>query len=288
MPKKTNTKTKKKKIDLDNEIIIGMNQKKNKTVTKKKSKKAKATKSKKIVKKIIKWVILIAMLIGSILFFFSTPLFNIAEITVQNNSKISSDTIEQLSGIKIGENLYKLSKNQIVQNIKQNPYIESVQVKRVMPNRIELFIKERQATYELQLGNAFMTINNQGYMLELESESTGLPIITGFSTKSENIVEGSRLNEEDLVKLETVLKIIDSINVNGIIETVTSIDVSNKQNYTLVFEEEQKTVYLGDASDISTRIYKLKNILLKEKGKSGEIFINSDTKTGNPYFREKI
>lgn len=288
MPKKSNTKTKSKKIDLDKEVIIGMNQKKKNVVKKKSKKKTKNTKRNKIIKSIIKWVILIAILIGSILFFFSTPLFNIAEIKIQNNSKISTDTIEQLSGLKIGNNLYELSKNQIITNIKENPYIESVEVKRKLPNCIEIYVKERQATYMIQLGNGFMTINNQGYMLELEAENIGLPIITGFSTKSENMIEGNRLNEEDLERLETVLKIMDSINVNGIVEKVTYIDVSNKQNYTLIFEEEQKTVYLGDATDISTRIYKLKNILLKEKGKPGEIFINSDTKTGNPYFREKI
>ena len=288
MPKKSNTKTKSKKIDLDKEVIIGMNQKKKNVVKKKSKKKTKNKKSNKLIKSIIKWVILIAILIGSILFFFSTPLFNISEIKIQNNSKISTDTIEQLSGLKIGNNLYELSKNQIITNIKQNPYIESVEVKRKLPNCIEIYVKERQATYMLQLGNGFMTINNQGYMLELEAENIGLPIITGFSIKSEDMIEGKRLYDDDLEKLETVLKIMDSINVNGIVEKVTSIDVSNKQNYTLVFDEEQKTAYLGDASDISTRIYKLKNILLKEKGKPGEIFINSDTKTGNPYFREKI
>jgi len=138
------------------------------------------------------------------------------------------------------------------------------------------------------VGNGYITSNNQGYMLELEQENIGLPVITGFCTKQEEMVEGNRLNEDDLNKLETVLKIIDSINVNGITEKVTNINVSNKQNYTITFEEEQKTVYLGDASDISTRIVKLKNILIEEKGKSGEIFINGDAKTGNPYFREKI
>lgn len=288
MPKKSSAKTKSKKIDLDNELIIGMNQKKKKNATNKKRQKTKNAKKQKIIKKIIKWCILITALICSILFFFSTPLFNITQITVQNNTKISSDTIEQLSGIKIGDNLYKLSKKQIISNIKQNPYVESVQVKRMLPNSVEIIIKERQATYVLEVGNGYMTINNQGYMLELEADNTGLPIINGFSTEKENVVEGKRLNEEDLTKLGTVLKIIDSINVNGITEKVTSIDVSSKQNYTLIFEEEQKTVYLGDASDISTRIFKLKNILLKEKGKVGEIFINGDTKTGNPYFREKI
>ena len=288
MPKKTSKNNPKGKIDLNDEIIIGINDKKKKKAKSKKEKKQKNTKITQMIKSIIKWCILIAILIVAILFFISTPLFNITQITVKNNNKISSDTIESISGLNTGENIYKLSKKEIINNIKKNPYIESVEIKRKLPGSIEIYVKERQATYVIEVGTGFMTINNQGYMLELEQENTGMTVITGFSTKQEEIIEGRRLNEADLSKLETVLKIMDSINVNGITEKVTEINVSNKQNYTLVFGEEQKTAYLGDASDISTRVFKLKNILIKEKGKVGEIFINGDTEKSNPYFREKI
>lgn len=284
MAKKENMREKNKNNSED--IMIGVNNKKKKNTKyqqKKKNKKRNETYH-KVVVAVIKWVILIILLIGAILFFLSTPLFNISKISIVNNSKISSDTIEELSGLQIGDNIYRLSKKQMEQNIKQNPYIENVEIKRKLPSEIEILVKERQATYVLEIGNGFMSINNQGYMLELEETAEGLPIITGFSSKVENIIEGQRLNEEDLSRLETVLKIMDSINVNGITEKVTRIDISNKQNYSLTFEEEAKVVYLGDASDISTRILYLKAILGQEKGKSGEIFISGDTRKKQSIF----
>lgn len=259
----------------EDNIIIGVNNKKKRaSAIKKKSKKNETYH--KIVLAVVKWIIIIVLLIGAILFFLSTPIFNITNISIVNNSKISADTIQQLSGIQIGDNIYKLSKKQIAENIKNNSYIENVQIKRKLPSEIEISVQERQATYLLEVGNGFMAINNQGYMLEISEEINGLPVLTGFSTKTENLIEGQRMEEKDLERLETVLKIMDSISLNGITEKVTRIDISNKQNFQLTFEEEGKIAYLGDATDISTRIWRLKAILQQEKGKNGEIFVNGE------------
>lgn len=279
MAKKVNNNQKNskqsKKNNLEENIIIGVNNKKKKKATTKKKNKNNDTYH-RVVLAIVKWIILIALLIGAILFLLSTPLFNITNITIINNSNISADTIQELSGLQIGTNIYKLSKKQIEENIKNNPYIEKVQIKRKLPSEIEISVQERQATYLLEIGNGYMAINNQGYMLEIVEETNGLPLLTGFSTKTENMIEGQRMEEEDLERLETVLKIMDSISLNGITEKVTKIDISNKQNYQLTFEEEGKIAYLGDASDISTRIWRLKAIMQQEKGKNGEIFINGE------------
>lgn len=48
-----------------------------------------------------------------------------------------------------------------------------------------------------------------------------------------------------------------------------------------------KTVYLGDASDINTRILYLKGILEEEKGSEGEVIINGELENG-VIFRKKI
>lgn len=275
MPKKKDKKDKKK--SKAEEVIIGVNTKKRTKTNQKKAKK-KNEAYHRIVLAMIKWIILIVLLVGAILFFLSTPIFNISQISITGNSKVSTDTIEELSQMKLGDNIYRLSKNQIQKNIKENPYIENIEIKRKLPSELQIIVKERQATYLLEMGGGFMSMNNQGYLLEKETEANGLPILVGVSTKMENWIEGQRLEEEDLIRLETVLKIMDSINVKGITEKVSKIDMTNKQNYTLLFEEEGKTVYLGDASDISTRILRLKAILGQTKGETGEIFINGDTR----------
>lgn len=247
----------------------------------------KFNKKNSIVKAIVKWTTLVVALIVAIIIFMMSPLFDLVQIEVANNEKVSSETIISLSEIKIGENIYKNSKKQIIRNIKQNAYIESVKIDRKIPNKILITVKERKASFMLEHANSYAYINNQGYILEISEEKQNLPIIAGYVTNTEEIKAGGRLEKEDLEKLEMVLKIIESANGNGIASLITKINIQDKQNYMIELENEKKIVYLGDASNLSNRMLYLKAILEEEKGSEGEIFINGDLHKEAVYFRKK-
>lgn len=287
-----NTKVNKnRRINSNEELVINIipkNKRADSESAQKKKKLKKKSKFMRILLKIIKWTILLLALAGSIMFFITTPLFNISDIQVIGSQKINSSVILNLSQVQIGENIYKYNKNQIRQNIKQNAYIDTVTIKRKLPNIIQISVVERTATYMLELESGYAYINNQGYILEISGQNIYLPIIKGFCTDKESIVEGNRLCGEDLNRLEMVLKIMDCAINNELSELITEIDISDKLNYILILETEGKKVYLGDASNITTRILYLKAILQKEKGIQGEVFINGNLTTDNVFFREKV
>ena len=219
--KKKNKQEENETIDLNDEIVIGLKEKpKNKKRAEKKSapKKKKyknkqeeerAKKKKKRILKLVKWLTILGILAGTIIFFLLSPLFNILEIKVVGNQKITSEKIINMSGIVVNENAFKIDIKQAIANILQEPYIEKVEIKRVLPSTIEIQVKERQATFMLEFANGYVYINNQGYMLEISEEKLEIPIITGYVTPVENIVPGNRLQTEDLKKMETVLKIME-------------------------------------------------------------------------------
>ncbi len=247
----------------------------------------KETKKSIIIKAIIKWTILLTALVASIIFFMISPLFNIREIQVVGNQRVSKDTIISLSRLSIGENIYKTSSNKIKKNIKENAYIGRVDIKKILPNKIIINVKERKPTYMLEYASSYAYINNQGYILEISKEALEIPIITGYSTKDEDIIPGCRLNEEDLGKLEVVLKIMEVANGNEIGNLITRFNIQNKQDYIVIMDEEKKTIHLGDATNLSTRIPYVKAILTGEKGVEGDIFVNVDLNKQNAYFRRK-
>lgn len=298
--KKKNKQEENETIDLNDEIVIGLKEKpKNKKRAEKKSapKKKKyknkqeeerAKKKKKRILKLVKWLTILGILAGTVIFFLLSPLFNILEIKVVGNQKIASEKIINMSGIVVNENAFKIDIKQAIANILQEPYIEKVEIKRVLPSTIEIQVKERQATFMLEFANGYVYINNQGYMLESAEEKLEIPIITGYVTPVENIVPGNRLQTEDLKKMETVLKIMETAKSNEIEKMITKIDISDEKNYTLILEGEGKTAYLGDASNINTRIQYLKLVIEKEQGKRGEVFINKDVNTDGAIFREEV
>lgn len=292
----------------DDEIVIGINRKEppkkgtKKTAKKKKVVKASTKKDAKvgkgsvsktstknktkrkmpvIVKIVVFVVLLVVLLIGASYM----PIFNIKNIEVMNNEKLSDDKIIELSGINESINLFKLNENQVINNIKNNAYIENVNVSRKLPNKVVLDVIERTAKYQLQFADSYVYINNQGYMLEISNEKQNIPIIVGFTTDLSNIKAGNRINIEDLKKMNMVIKIYETAKASEISDLITKIDISNPKNYTIGLEGEGKIVFLGDCSDLNTRIIYLKAILDANKGKSGTIYLNVDLNTEKVYFR---
>lgn len=282
------------KFDLETETVIGMTKKnnvKNRELKKKIVDKNERKKLKKIkrIKRIIKWTMLIAIIVGGITFAMISPIFNIQEIQVNNINKLSADTVISLSGLTKGQNIFRLFTNKIEENIKQEPYVDSVEVKRVLPNKIEINIIERERNYSLEFLNGYAYINNQGYILEISNDSAGLPVLQGAITPAEEIKAGNRLQNEDLEKLSTVIKIMDICKSNGIDSLITSIDMTNKNNYSIYMEQEKKTIYLGDSSNLGDKMLWVQAILEDNKGIEGEIYVNGDLNNNfKPRFKQKV
>ena len=219
-----------------------------------------------------------------------SPAFNIKNINVIGNSKISSDTIISLSGLYFEQNIFNISKTQIENSIKQNAYINNVEIKRKLPDTIEIEVEERIATYMLTLGNAYVYINNQGYILEITTENINEPILIGYKTPEKDIIEGNRLNEEDLKRINDVLKIVEAMSSGekAINDLITQIDITDRNDYILTLEKEKKKIHLGDVSDLSTKVLWIDKFLEKEKKSEGTLYLNVNLNTERPYFRKKV
>ena len=126
------------------------------------------------------------------------------------------------------------------------------------------------------------------FLSRLSNENKEKPILLGIKTDVSQFKKGKRLISEDLKKLDIVNRIYEVANNNEIIALISKIDISDPKNYTLYLESEKKTVYLGDCSDLNTRILYVKAIIEQESGKDGEIFVNADLNKNNVFFREKI
>lgn len=249
-----------------------------------------AKKKRQAVFRLIKWTSLVLIIIGAIIFTIMSPIFNIKNIKVEGNTYLSEEQIISLSRIEIENNMFKYNKKEIIKNIKENAYIENVEVKRSIPDTIEIKITERKTSFMIQFANAYAYINNQGYILEISNKALEYPILTGFSTPVEELQEGRRLNKEDLKKLSDVLEIMESATSNEIASLITEINIENSDNYVLELKSKNKVVNLGDTSNLSTKMLWIQTFNKLEGSTKGEIMLNmnlNDDKN-KPYFRRNI
>lgn len=321
---KINKKQKKKKIKNDssnkfsfeNEIIIGVTKKEEPKIEKKKSKKKKKQNKNKIqleknlkqksnsrnksilqeerqikgkgIFRIIKYGMLGVLIIVGIIYAMYSPLFYIKEIQVEGNNIVTKNEIISLSQIQIDQNTFELSKDEIRKQIKEDPYIESVNITRKLPSTIILKVQERKPAYLLEYAASYIYLDKQGYLLEINTQKLELPILQGAATETSEFVVGNRLCREDLERLSMVLKVVEVAKANELSDLITRIDISDKNNLKLLFETKDKIAYLGDSTNLNTKILSIKVILEKTEGISGEIFVNMDLNNENPMFRERV
>ena len=282
------------KFDFDTETVIGMTNKnkikqeeqKKKEFTKQQRKRNRMIKR---IKRIVRFILLLGIITGAIVFATCSPIFNITDIEVLNNNMVSSDTVISLSGIRTNENIFRFIATKASNSIKQNAYIEDVKIRRVIPNKVQIEVTEREPQFSIPVLGEFAYMSTQGYILEITQNELNLPIIYGLQTPEENITVGNRIVEQDLVSLETVLKIMNGMKDSGLAEKITSIDISNKNDYSIYMQEEKKTIHLGDGSNLSNKMLYVIAILEEEKDVAGEIFANGDLNSDfRVYFREDV
>lgn len=284
----------KDQFDFDTETVIGMTNRNNQKIQQRNQsrmtkKQAKIIRKKKRIKKVIKTLLLLAIIIGGICFALILPIFNIEDIKVNGNEQINADTIVSLSQLQVGQNIFKFYKEKVINDIKTNAYVENVKIKRKIPNKIEITIEERKQDYNVEFLNGYAYINNQGYILEISEQKLDLPVIKGISTPQEQIVEGNRLNDVDLEKLETVIQIMNICKSYDLDKKVSSIDITDSNDYIMEMDEEKKIVHLGNNSNLSNKMLYVPAILAENQGKEGTIYLNGDINGDfKPRFREKV
>lgn len=289
-------------FNIDEEVVIGVTpikqkkgagkkklapKKKNNKKIKNNNKKKKKINNKKL-NRVIKCTSFIVLGIVLLIFLMVSPIFNIENIEIEGNSILSNEKIISLSEIHIDENIFRINKMSVKEKIKSNAYVESVEISRKLPNTIQIQIKERKVKYMLEYADGYVYVNSQGYMIDISKDKKEVPIIIGYSTENTDIAIGNRLKNEDLKGIEMANKIVEVANSNEITSLITKIDISNSKNYTLILETEGKKIYLGDCTDLTTRIARAKAIIEKTAGKEGEIFLDGNTSTENPRFKENV
>ena len=245
-------------------------------------------KKRKKIFKITKIVILIILVVVAIIYLLLSPIFNIEKITVNGIEKLTEEEIISASGIEIGQNTYKINTTKIKEKIKENAYVENVKITRGLPNEIKINVQERKVRYMVEYGGSYVYLSRKGYILENSIEKKEVPILQGLQTTEEKFIPGNRLDTEDLEKLTVVLKIIEIVQVNEMQEKLLRIDISNKNDYKIIFEEEGKIAHLGDNSNLETKILYVKALIEDNKNIRGEIFVNMDLNQHNPYFRKEV
>jgi cell division protein FtsQ len=125
-------------------------------------------------------------------FIFSSNFCNIEEVIIKGNDYLSEDEIFYKSGIQLGKNIFKLDLKKSIDSLEQEPRIKEVEIKRVIPNKIIISLKERKAAAIVHIGEEYFSSTKEGIVLskiDRPEEEFGLPLVLGLEINEIKIGE---------------------------------------------------------------------------------------------------
>lgn len=198
----------------------------------------------------IMYYILAGIVIITVLIILSnTVLFNCSSITVEGNSRYTAEQIISQSGLESGQNLLhtdtKLAQDRIFNSFS---YIDSVEVQKCFPTRINIVVKEAEKWFQVRSGGQTAAVSRQGRIVELGSDSS-LPTITGY--EPEQLAAGAMLTSADNGKSQIPALILEAADKCGI-SGITCIDLTDRFDISIDCGDNI-TLEIGGVSDIESK-----------------------------------
>ncbi len=224
------------------------------------------------------------LVIAAIIFVMSV-FFEVSKIEVTGNSKYTADEIISASGIHTGDNLFFIDRigagSRIVVKL---PYIESVRISRSLPNRVEIAVEESKAVACVDVKGELWSISQTGKFLgKISDKAAPVAEISGISVSTAAVGEIVTVGENEQDKLDYVLEILYQIQARGMVDAVSSIDISDVSDPTFEYDG-RFLVKLGAKDNTEYKFGKLVSAVSKLKSDdSGTLDLSDSNKvTYNP------
>lgn len=176
-------------------------------------------------------LVLISAAVAVCILVFMTPVFNIRQISLNGNSTVTKDVIEDKIGYLVGENLFLSSRREIRNKMCEIPQIEEVEVvKHIYPSSIDLIITESTPAAYLLSENRQVVINSDLKVID-DSGSFSvdrMPSISGISVEKyelNTVIQTDSDEKEEIIGI--MLKTFESLGIVPDVKYISVDDLSD-------------------------------------------------------------
>ncbi|BGE82665.1 cell division protein FtsQ/DivIB [Staphylococcus petrasii] len=191
----------------------------------------------------IQYIILTSLILLILLFliYMFTPLSRISHINISGNKNLSNQQVEKALDVKPGSRMYTYSKRKGINNLEQNPLVKNVEIKKRLPNTLNVQVTENNVVGVVKDKNKYTPIiEGNKELKDYKGDIAGSgPILDGF--------KGS--DKDNMVKALSNM----SSEVRDMISEISYAPEANKQSRILLYMKDGMQV-VGDYKTIADKL----------------------------------
>lgn len=181
-----------------------------------------------------------------------TVLFRVSAVEAVPGTHYTAEQIVEAAGIANGTNLFRVDRTGAAQKICRGlPYIESVSVSIVLPDKIFISVQEVEPALQLQQDGSCYLLSGSLKVLERSGEPLpGLPVITGAGLAAAEPGEQAEFEREEMS--QTLLTLEEQLKENRFSQ-ITAIDVTRLYSIELSYGEKM-TIRIGSLGNLQEKL----------------------------------
>lgn len=212
----------------------------------------------------------ITLLVLAVAQLYNSHLFDLREVRVIGNKRLSTPEVVRASGVKRGMNLLKLPVATVRKRLLANPWIKEATVDRRLLSTLELRVTERKPVAVLTAGGGFYLVDDASFAIAKVpgTENSLLPVISDVD--GAKVAVGTTVRSAPLSNAIDVLETLDP----AIRETVALVSAPSADKLSLFTRDDVEILY-GGASDTDLKNKVLLRLLREAKGRLVRIDIRA-------------
>ncbi len=233
------------------------------------------------------FIVLVVM--GAVVGCMFTPVFDITQIVVQDGSYVTGNEIlSKFDGI-VGKNIMRVNLSSIKKDVQSMPYIKEVEIKRQLPDTLNVVYEERAPYALIKYLESFLVMDKYGYVLEVKKENDmpDLAIIYGIDIDKYEV--GEKLEDVVGLKYENITYLLETSHKSEFDYTIYEINYADSEKLVMAVKDLDIDINFGeiDRSILTEKMIYLNGILKKLNGKKGNLDISSNNYLEKTIFTER-
>jgi cell division protein FtsQ len=173
------------------------------------------------------------------------PALQVSRISIRGNERLSAGEVLALVDGLRGENILTVDLDDYRARLLASPWVEEAHLRRMLPSRIDIFIRERRPMGVGRLGTELYLVDTRGIVIDEFGPNyadMNLPMIDGLAA-----VPGEDASMVDEQRARLVTRLISALEARPDIgQRVSEIDVSDAHDAVVILKGDTVMLRLGE------------------------------------------
>lgn len=193
------------------------------------------------------------LIIAAVVFSLCMYVYNSDKLQVQNIAiygcrEIDPVKLEQIIRGNIPDNILHIELNLLKEQLEQEKWIRNVEIRRVLPFGLVIYVQERNPSVILEMNGDLMLADNDGILLDVYTSQYGkldVPVFKGVVGKDE--ANYRTYQEENTARIRHALNMLAEIESESTeySQKISEIDISDRNNLKIMLVDDTVEIYLG-------------------------------------------